>query len=156
MPYHLKCLFDPRVDPQRLRPKQLENGSVDHYDLGFIQNVVAGEVIAELQELPDFDDPPDVDRNFVFTSKSFPAGSNTEVNPADDSQLLAAANGLVCMDESGRINVRKKLALDSDVDFRTGNIFFVGDLVIKGAVRSGFQIRAKNLMVEELIEGAEV
>jgi hypothetical protein len=156
MPYFLKCRFDPRFDPERLRPKRLDNGSVDHYDLGYTQNVVVGEVIAELQELSESKDNSGVNRAFVRDDKSFPAGPNTEVNPEDDSQLLAAANGLVFMDENGRITVRKKLTISKDVDFRTGNIFFVGDLVVKGAVRSGFQIRAKNLLAKELIEGAEV
>ncbi|MDK2954563.1 MAG: uncharacterized protein PWQ57_59 [Desulfovibrionales bacterium] len=156
MPYYLKCHFDPRFDPARLRPKELEDGSVDHYDLGYVQNVVMGEVIAELTELSDPDSDPGLDRKFVFEKKVFPAGPNTVVNPENDSQLLAGANGLVFMDAAGEIVVNQRITLNSDVDFHTGNIFFVGDLVVRGSLRSGFQVRAKNLLVRDLIEGAEV
>lgn len=155
MPYYLKCHFDPRFDPARLRPKELEDGSVNHYDLGYVQNVIVGEVIAEMLELSDSPPAPDLDPDFIFKAKLFPAGPNTEVNPQNDGQLLAKANGLVFMDASGQIVVNKKLTLDSDVDFHTGNIFFVGDLKVRGSLRSGFQVRAKNLLVSDLIEGAE-
>ena len=154
MPYYLHHYFDPYFDFQKLKPKEIESGKVDHYNLGYVQNVILGQVLAEWREI----DPKDVDQydqNFIYDQKKFPIGPNCAVNPKNENQLIALANGYVFYYE-GKIAVKTVLNVRRDVDFHTGNIYFVGDMIVHGTVRSAFEIRANNIRVKELVEGARV
>jgi hypothetical protein len=154
MPYHLRLYFDPDLDLQRLKPKETADGTVDHYDLGYVQNVIMTQVVAALREVSG-DEAADLDPRFVLDEPRLPAGPGTRVNPDDPRQLLAEHNGYVLW-QDGRILVKKVLTVPGDVDFHTGNILFVGDLVVQGSVRSGFEVQSRNLLVKGHIEGAQV
>ncbi len=155
MPYVLHHYFDPDFDHTHLRPKQDKSGNVDHYDLGYVQNVVVTQVLAELFEIKEID-RDDHDPRFVLETNAFPKGPGTTINPDNPNQLIAETNGYVFYSPDGRITVKKILNIRSDVNFRTGNILFVGDVVVHGAVRSGFAVEARNIMVKGVIEGASV
>lgn len=154
MPFYLRHFFDPDHDHTRLKPKELEDGSVDHYDLGFVQNVVIGQVLAEVVTI---DDTPteELDSRFIMEEETLPVGRNTEPNPANPRQLIATANGYATYDQE-LIAVKKVLTVHGDVNFHTGNILFVGDLVVNRSVRSGFSIQARNVLIKGHIGGAEV
>ncbi|MBT8764196.1 DUF342 domain-containing protein [Desulfohalobiaceae bacterium Ax17] len=154
MPYYLHHYFDPYFDYQKLKPKQLEKGKVDYYNLGYVQNVIAGQVLAEWKEIAP-EDVDQYDQNFIYDKKEFPIGPNCAVNPQNEDQLIATANGYVFYYQ-GKIAVKTVLNVRRDVDFHTGNIYFVGDMIVHGSVRSGFEIRANNIRVKRLVEGAKV
>lgn len=158
MPYYLLHHFDPTFDYQHLKPRQLSDGNVDFYNLGYVQNVRKGDVLAEWRDADDMDDLPEDVYSVVqciYEDKIFPAGKNTCVDPEDPDRLLAEADGYVFYLE-GFITVKRTLNVRRDVDFHTGNIFFLGNVIVHGCVRSGFSVHGVNVMIREAIDGAEV
>ncbi|MCK9238964.1 FapA family protein [Desulfocurvus sp.] len=156
MPYYLKHFFDPGFDYTDLRPRELADGSVDHYNRGYVQNVERGQVLARwLDEPPPPDEgaAPDPWSTRAYEEKVFPAGNNTMVDLARPDELLAAEAGYVFYLD-GRITVKKTLNVRRDVDFHTGNISFLGNVVVHGSVRAGFQVQGLNVLVRQTVEGA--
>ncbi len=154
MPYHLLLHFNPDAAAGKLAPKTLADGSVDHRDLGFIQNVVVDQVLAELVPVSEAE-AATLDPRFVLAKAAFPLGPNCKVDPATPTQLLSEVNGCAAF-EDGVITVHKVLHVRRDVGAHTGNLLFVGDMVVHGAVRSGFHIRARNLLVKGVVGGARL
>ncbi|QLA17904.1 FapA family protein [Desulfolutivibrio sulfoxidireducens] len=153
MRHYLKFHFDPAFDRRTLTPRRRQDGTVDLYDLGYVQNVLAGEVLAEW--LPADRAPAGADRRAFFTEKVFPYGLGCTPDPGNPDRLVASVNGYVAFD-SGRIMVRRNLVVPGDVGFHTGNIVFVGDVVVEGAIRAGFEVVGRNVTVKGLVEGARI
>lgn len=121
-----------------------ETGRADLRELGRVINVVAGQELAEKippvagrdgrnvmgQELKAIR-PKDV---------RLPAGKNT-VQSEDGLKLFAAIDGHVVFQE-GRLHVLPVFEVSGDVDYSTGNINFVGSVVVRGSVKPGFEVRA--------------
>jgi len=154
MPFFLKHHFDPDLDHDNLKPEEQADGSVDHYELNFVQNVEAGSVVAEWIELDDGDDAA-ADPRFVCDEMIFPAGRGTGVKRKYPSKLYAAVNGCVGY-SSGKITVQESLTISGEVDFHTGNINFIGNLTVSGSIRSGFSIQGRDVTVQGQIEGANI
>lgn len=152
MPHYIRHHFDPDFNHQQLKPRETDTGSVDHYNLGYTQNVIKGQLLAELLPLEEVD-PETVDRRFVVEKPILPMGMHTRINPVNPSQLLADANGYVFYLD-GRIAVKRLLNVRRDVDFHTGNVVFVNDVVVHGSVRTGFSVQGRNILVKDLVEGA--
>ncbi|NDY55982.1 DUF342 domain-containing protein [Desulfovibrio sulfodismutans] len=153
MRHYLKFFFDPGFDRRKLTPRLRQDGSVDLYDLGYVQNVMAGEVVA--QWLPTEKAPPDADPRAFYSEKVFPYGLGCTPDPGNPDRLVSTVNGYVAF-ENGRITVRRTLVVPGDVGFHTGNIVFVGDVTIEGAVRAGFEVVGRNVVVRGLVEGARI
>lgn len=153
MPYYLRHYFDPDFDHFRLTPRERTDGGVDHYDLGYVQNVTKGQLLAEIVDMQEAG--PDADDRFMIDEPVLPAGVNTVVDPDNERRLLANVSGYVFRND-GLIHVHDLLNVRRDVDFHTGNITFYGDIVVHGAVRSGFCLKARNIKVLDIIEGAEL
>lgn len=153
--YYLKHYFDPDFDYKNLKPKEAKDGKVDLYNLGYVQNVVRGQVIAEFQEISS-QDVSKYDERFIFKEKRFPIGLNCKVNPKNENQLISLINGYVFYDENGNISVKDILNVRGNVDFRTGNIYFVNNIVIHGDVKSGFEVQGNSVIVKGIVEGAKI
>jgi len=154
MPYFLKHHFDPDFDYLNLKPRQREDGSVDHQNMGYVQNVIEGQVLAEMVPISEEAAralPPQA----VFAEPRFPMGRNCAVHPQNPLQLLASANGYVFYD-GGLIHVKRVLNVRQDVGVRTGNVHFVGDVIVHGSVRSGFELVGRDVRVQEGVEAATV
>lgn len=152
MQYYLKHYFNPDFDYQRAKPGGglgTDDGA-DVYSLGYAQNVIAGQILAEMIPLDALQE--EADKRFVRSSPELPGGANTRVDPAYPQYLLADAKGYVFYNE-GKITVKSLLNVRQDVSFRTGNIFFVGDMAVHGSVRSGFSVQANNVRVMGMVEG---
>lgn len=152
MPYYLQHYFDPDFDYLNRKPAStVDNGqSSDLFSLGFVQNVIDGQILAEI--IPLEAAGPNPDPRFILATPHFPAGTNTRIDPSYPQYLLAAANGYVFYYQ-GKIIVKCLLNVRQDVSFRTGNIFFVGDMAIHGSVRAGFAVQANNLRIMGMLEG---
>lgn len=151
MAHYLKHFFDPEFNHQKLKPHELADGSVDHYNLGYVQNVAQGQVLAQWVDSPE--EAGGNGNQQAFEDKKFPAGKNTRVDPENSDRLLAATPGYVFYHE-GLINVKRTLNVRRDVDFHTGNIKFLGNVIVHGGVRSGFQVQGLNIMVKDTVEAA--
>ncbi len=153
MPFLLKHYFDPDLHMDNLKPELQEDGSVDHYEFNLIQNVEAGRLIAEWVDIEDGDE--DVDSRFIFEEKRFPAGRGTGIKRKKPDQLYAAVDGWVQYSE-GRIIVEEDVTMIDDIDFHTGNINFIGNVIIGGAVRTGFSVAGRAVTVQGQVEGARI
>lgn len=152
MQYYLKHYFNPDFDYQRAKPGGglgTDEGA-DVYSLGYAQNVIKGQILAEL--IPAQNAPEDADKRFFRSDATFPAGANTRVDPEYPQYLLADAKGYIFYND-GQITVKSLLNVRQDVSFHTGNIFFVGDMAVHGSVRSGFSVQGDNVRIMGMVEG---
>mgnify|MGYP006292192553 CR=1 FL=1 len=157
MPYLLRHYFDPGFDHRRLQPTERSDGSVDHRALNYVQNVIQDQVLAAWEDLDAAEQGPGCPPHCeVFETKDFPAGPGTVVDPEDPDRLLAERGGYVYYADDGRITVKEELNIRGDVDYSTGDIAFVGDVVVHGQVRTGFTVSARRVTVHGQVEGAEV
>lgn len=152
MQYYLRHYFNPDFDYQRAKPGGGlgTDENADVYSLGYAQNVIAGQILAEIVPLDQVTEEPD--KRYIRNSPELPAGGNTRVDPAYPRYLLADSNGYVFYNE-GKITVKGLLNVRQDVSFHTGNIFFVGDMAVHGSIRSGFSVQANNMRVMGMVEG---
>ena len=140
-------------------PEMDEFGNVNYMSLGAEQNVKKGDLICEAipptegiagrtvlnQEL----------RCKNGKSVSIPKGKNTQVSE-DGNKLIASIDGRV--EFSGRyFSVKPLLEIPGNVDYSTGNINFIGDVLIHGDVCSGFSVKAMgDIKVDGVIESCEI
>ncbi len=149
MQYYLKHYFDPDFDYRSLKPGNVD-GAADVYSLGYVQNVIEGQVLAEIMTVEA--SSPEHDPRFLFDHPVLPVGANTRIDPKHPNYLLASVNGYVFYHE-GKITVKNLLNVRQDVSFQTGNIFFVGDMAVHGSVRAGFSVQGNNVRIMGMLEG---
>ncbi|MBN1648311.1 MAG: DUF342 domain-containing protein [Spirochaetales bacterium] len=117
-------------------------GRINLKELNYVQNVSAGEVLAEY--LPAV---PPQDGTSIFGERipaeqapeeNLPApGENTKT---DGNRIIALVTGNVLLDR-GFIRVEPLLTI-KDVNYETGNIEFNGTVEIKSSIADGFSVRA--------------
>ncbi len=135
-----------KVDVFRdLKPKvDEESGRADLKDLGAVLNVVAGQELAEKIPPKPGKDGMNVCGQIVRakTPKDVPLPLGKNVIVSDDKKrLFAAIDGHVVY-ENGRLHVLPIFEVKGDVEYSTGNINFVGAVIVKGSVKSGFEVRS--------------
>ena len=143
----------------KIKPKELENGNVDYYDLGIIQQVEKDQVLCTLIPPSGGVDGCNIYGNVVPFKKgrvpNFPKGTNT-AKTEDGMHLIATVMGSVSC-SVGAINVSEVYTVNGDVDNSTGNIEFSGSIIVKGDVRAGFKLKSgKDIAVKGIVEGAVI
>jgi uncharacterized protein (DUF342 family) len=152
--------IDFHFDLDRIKkPTILGDGRVDYRELNLIQNVKKDQILCTLIppkegkkginvfgiDMPALDGKPAV----------LPRGKNVEVSP-DGQSLLSKVDGQVNYID-GKVSVFATYEVMADVDNTTGNIYFVGNVVIRGNVLSGFVVEAGgNVEVWGVVEGAVI
>lgn len=147
-------------DDQRHGPSEQDDGKVDFKDITRLNNILRGQIIAEL--VPAIPGKAGI----AVTGEQIPCrngkeavlkvGKNVVLNP-EQTAVYAAIDGLVTMTDKGKINVFPIYEVNGDVDYGIGNIDFVGTVVIRGNVLSGFRITASgDIRVIGGVEGAEL
>jgi hypothetical protein len=142
------------------RPSEREDGSVDLKEITQLANVKAGQLIAE--RIPPIPGEPGI----AVTGETVPCkegkeamfkvGKNVVVNP-EKTAMYATIDGLVTKTEKDKLNVFPIYEVNGDVDYKIGNIDFVGTVVVRGNILTGFRVRAAgDIRVTGGIEGAEV
>lgn len=140
-------------------PTVNEDGTVNFYELGLIENVRKGQVLARIVPPTEGKDGQDVRGNVLKAKPGVPArlikGKNTEVTE-DKSTLVATVDGQVSL-TNGKLNVYPVYEVRGNVDNSTGNIDFVGKVVVRGNVLTGFEIKAEgDIEVDGVVEGAKL
>lgn len=158
MAYYLHHYFDPEFNHQKLRPREGADGSTDARYLGYVQNVVKGQVLAELVDMNHV--PRHLagvlpDRRYISDKPALPAGPNCGPHPDNENLIIALANGY-CFYHNGLICVKRLLNVRNKVGFHTGNIFFVNDLAVHGDVQTGFSLQARNILIKGHMESVKV
>jgi uncharacterized protein (DUF342 family) len=147
-------------DQKNGRPAEREDGSVDFKEVTQLANVKTGQLIAE--RVP----PVPGEAGKAVTGEDIPGkdgkealfkiGKNVVVNP-EKTAMYSAIDGLVTKTEKDRLNVFPVYEVNGDVDYKIGNIDFVGTVVIRGNILTGFRVKASgDIRVTGGIEGAEV
>jgi len=155
---YINFLYQP--DHESPKPQVLDNGKVDFREINRISNVKKGQVIAE--RIPAQEGQPGIS----VTGDPLPPpkvreaiwklGKNVVL---DDEKLrmYAVIDGMVTFTDRDKVNVFPVFEVNGDVDYRTGNIDFVGNVVVRGNVMSGFVVKAEgDIRITGSVEGAEV
>lgn len=143
---------------KKLTPKLLEDDTVDYRELGIVNNVRKGDVLAEL--VP----PTEGQKGYKVTGEPIPYkkgkiprfkyGKNVRLLD-NGLYLVSKIDGLVEL-KDGRIMVSEVFEVDN-VDSKVGNINFNGSVIVRGNVLNGFRVIADgDVKVKGVIEGAYI
>ncbi|CAH1197800.1 hypothetical protein PAECIP111893_00984 [Paenibacillus plantiphilus] len=152
--------FSYDMKEEQHKPVEIEGGKVDFKEITQLKNVRRGQLIAE--KVPATEGKSGVAvTGEVIPGKNgkeafFKLGKNVVLNP-EQTALYAAIDGLITMTDKNKINVFPIYEVNGDVDYNIGNIDFVGTVVIRGNVLTGFRIKASgDIRVIGGVEGAEL
>ncbi|MEN3185152.1 MAG: FapA family protein [Atribacterota bacterium] len=142
-----------------------EEGRIDFYDFMRVPQVLPGEVLAEL--LPPEEGVPgkDVFGREVPAPLGKPAkivvGKNVELSPDGSRAIARAAGRPVVVGKA--ISVLPLFEVDGNVGVGTGNISFVGSILVRGDVESDFVVEAEgdvevwgNVEAAKIVAGGNV
>ncbi len=125
-------------------PKTQDAGKVNFKELNFIHNVEAGDVLAK--KIPAQIGKVGINvlgekiPGILGKDALLPFGKNTRLSD-DGMDIIANVNGNLEF-KDGKLSVSEVLELKGDVDASTGNIDFVGSVIIHGMVQSGYNVKA--------------
>ncbi len=123
-----------------------ESGRIDFKSLDLVENVVVGQVLAV--KVP----ATKGQIGKTVTGKEIPAKDGKDINLAvysgkgtrlteDGMQIVAEINGQVVYTK-GKVSVEPVYEVKGDVNLETGNIVFLGTVVVWGNVEDGFSVKA--------------
>jgi len=147
------------TDQAKIKLRERSNGRIDFKELNIINNVVENQPLA--RKIP----PEQGIVGRTVTGKVIPAkngkdiplplGKNVHVSDDGDT-IIADINGQVVL-TGGKINVEPVYTVQGDVNLKTGNIIFLGTVIINGNVEDGFSVKAAgNIEVNGTVEKAEL
>ncbi|MBF0275938.1 MAG: DUF342 domain-containing protein [Nitrospinae bacterium] len=157
MPYKIHFLFSKRTDQL---PKTIigDDGKADFTHLNLIENIVAGQPIARVEEVSETITTGDLSYEDILVNLEALEdylGENVEINPQNPKEIIAQINGYVTF-EMNKINIFPVFETVGDVDFSTGNLTFIGSLIVKGNVSSSYSVQGKEVIVYGSVNSAEV
>ena len=138
-----RIIYNFRTDHSQIELKE-KNGRVDFKELDIVENVVAGQILAK--KIP----PEEGINGKTVTGMVLPAKSGNDVEIQVGKNVKLSDDGLTAVAEingqvlliNGKINVEPVYTVDGDVNLHTGNILFLGTVVVKGNVEDGFTVKA--------------
>jgi uncharacterized protein (DUF342 family) len=154
---HMEYFFE--VDVSMARLKETITGAINFKELNMIQNVMAGDKLARKK-------PPEKgEHGRTVTGKLLPAadgkdmplplGKNVSVE-ADGLTIIASENGQVVL-SVGKIGVEQVYTVEGSVGVKTGNIIFLGSVIVNGDVEEGYSVKATGTIeVMGLVDKAEL
>lgn len=137
-----RMAYDFKTGEKAVRVNTDDDGRVDFKELNRIENVVEGQVLA--RKIPAKNGEP----GQTVTGKLIPAKDGKDLDPPlgpntrlsdDGKSVIAEINGLVKL-VSGKITVEPIYIVDGDVNMKTGNVRFLGSVIVKGNVEEGFSV----------------
>ena len=142
---------------RELRPAIREDDTVDYKDLGYTNNVEQGQVLVEIIPPTKGEDGFDIlgakIDGIMGKETTSPKGEGTQLNE-DGSALVAAVSGNAVVSK-GIVSVQEALKIKGSIDNSTGDIEFVGDVMIAGDVSAGFRvISGSNITVKGIVDAA--
>lgn len=144
---------------QEIALKEDKNGNVDFHELNNLKNVVVGEILLEktpptpgtpgknvlglpVKQAPGRDKKIGVGKNVLLTQDGLKVVSKIDGEPSFFQNV---------------INVYPTHTINGDINFKTGNVSFLGTVVVKGNVTSGFKISAEgDVIIQGVVEAAEI
>jgi len=137
-----------------------DEGQVDYKAAHKIDNVLKGSLLA--RKIP----PSKGMSGMTVTGKAIEAkdGKDIEViaskgcvvSPTNPDEFLADTDGQVIVKDN-KISVLALYEVPGDVNLSTGNIDFIGTVIVRGDVKDGFKVYAgEDIVVNGVVEGAEL
>lgn len=154
----LKYFVD--IEEKKIKPKILDDGSIDYKSLDLFENVKSGTILVSKVDPIKGENGKDIYGGIIESDKPLdvpllPRGKNTEISK-DGKNLLSTINGCIFY-RNRLVDVLPILEIKSDVDNSTGNIDFMGSVIVRGNVLTGFTIKAEgNVTIYGWVEGATI
>ncbi len=137
---HIVYSFKGQRDNVNLKEKD----RIDFKEISRVENVVAGQVLATKVPAEPGQPGQTVTGKVISAQKGrdcdLVVGKNVKVSE-DGLTALAQINGQVLL-LAGRVNVEPIYTIPGNVDLHTGNILFLGTVVVRGNVEDGFSVKA--------------
>ncbi len=121
-----------------------ESGRVNFKEKDIVQNVVAGQVLAV--KVPPTKGIP----GRTITNQPIEASDGADIPFEPGKNTILSENGLEIIAQvagqalfvENKINVEPVYEVSGDVNLETGNIVFLGTIVVKGNIEDGFSVKA--------------
>lgn len=140
--------------------KYLEDrkGNVDFKSIGRVSTVKIGDVIAVLIKGHEGKDGKDVKGGIIkhtpYKEIKLEAGEGTSIK--DENTVIAAVEGKPVI-KGNKICVYEVHKVNDDVDLKTGNVDFTGDVVVYGNVREGMEVKSgHDIIIYKNVEHAKI
>lgn len=135
-----------------------DKGNVDFKSIGFVSAVKPGDLLAVMHRGEDGQDGIDIFGNEKKHKKGLKvkitAGAGCEIK--DDINIVATIEGKPCI-KGNTFFVYRVHEVQGDVDIKSGDIKFIGDVLVSGNVKEGMKIEAGNLVqVQKNVERANI
>lgn len=131
------------TDQKKLKARESDKGNVDFKELNRIQNVVEGQVLATKIPATRGKGGKTILGHYLEAKNgkdiNIQLGQNVHLDK-DGVNILASVDGQVLF-INDKITVEPMLMLDA-VNIKSGNVKFVGSVIVKGNVEDGFDVRA--------------
>jgi len=154
---YIKYNFE--TDQTKIKLREGSNGRIDFKDINIIKNVVEKQPLAKKIAAEEGTMGRTVTGKVIpaKNGKDIPIPLGKNVHLGDDGvTIIADINGQVVL-SGGKINVEPIYTVQGDVNLKTGNIIFLGTVVIKGNVDDGFSVKAAgNIEVNGTVGKAEL
>lgn len=152
---HIKYYIDMET---KGRPVELADGSVDYKNLNLFTTVTMGQLLAE--KIPPTPGIPGLDvmgqTAFAKPGKDIPLPLGKNVTCSDQNHIIASMAGQLVI-ANNKLNIVPVIEVKEDVDLSTGNIEFVGSVIVRGSVQNGFTVKAEgNVEVYGTVSGGTV
>ena len=138
--------------------KILKDGSIDFRERGDVPFVKKGDLLATLQSSIEGVSGINLSGEAVGVDEVidplFSSDSGTTLL-ADGLKIIADVDGQPNVDAMGNVTVSEELVINENVDFKTGNVNFAGNIIVKGIIKEGFAVKGVNLTARA-IEGANI
>jgi len=154
---YIKYEFE--TDQSKARFREGTDGKIDFKELNIIQNVTENQILAT-KVAPEMGKPGETVTGKMLPAKngmdiSLPLGENVHASD-DGTAIFSDISGRVVV-VNGKINVEPVLLVEKNVSLETGNIIFLGTVIVKGDVEDGFSVKAAgNIEVRGSIARAEL
>jgi uncharacterized protein (DUF342 family) len=134
-----------------------DDGAIDFHELSPFVIVHAGDTIGSISEATDGSDGVDVRGETIPAKRGRTQSIKTDYTTrAEGDRLVAAVPGRL-VHAIDRVVIETTLTIADDVDYHTGNIDFPGSVVVHGAVKDNFRVRATgDIKLEGLVEAAAI
>ncbi len=134
-----------KINPrEKLDLKEDEQGRISYFDLDLVQNVVEGQILATKIPPTKGVHGYNVSGNQLLAEDGqdfdLPVGRNTYASPSE-LDIIAEIQGQAIL-ENGYVCVDPVFTVPGNVGVETGNIVFLGTVLVKGSVDDGFSVKA--------------
>jgi uncharacterized protein (DUF342 family) len=154
---YIQYNFEAETSKAQIEKKS--DGSIDFKNKNMVQNVVKDQPLAKKIPAEQGVDGKTVRGSYLPANNGkdseLQLGANVHLD-TDGETILADINGQVLI-VNGKISVEPVLNIQGNVDIKTGNIIFLGMVIINGNVEDGFSVKAEgNIEVKGTIGKAEI